>query len=441
MRRLYFRIYLAVLGSLALFAVLVGLSGWVFHELREPDNTGPHSPFLPEVAEHLLPAAMPPATLGQELEFWHNRTKFDLALVSAAGEVISRAGPIPDRIIARYAGSTGTQGVHWHPHGIFTVGLSDGRLLIAASPPNPSGYLFPLRWLGLVFAIGLAVAIATYPLVRRLTRNLEQLQKGVAAFGQGNLKARVAVRGRDEVGKLAQTFNASADRIEALLTGQKRLLANASHELRSPLARLRMAAEAIGASAPEQERQEIARNIAELDGLVDEILLASRLDAGAAGTDARERIDLIGVLAEECAPFDAILTVVPGQSVFVEGDVRLMHRLFRNLLENARRHGGEGDIDVSAACRSSHAVVTVCDRGPGIPESERSRIFEPFCRLPGHSEHAGGTGLGLALVRQIAEKYRGEVQYVAREGGGACFEVMLPLVRPHAAADAALRPA
>ena len=226
-----------------------------------------------------------------------------------------------------------------------------------------------------------------------------------------------------------------------MVTAQKRLLANASHELRSPLARLRMAAEAIGGSAPEQERQEIARNIAELDGLVDEILLASRLDAGAAGTDAREQIDLIGLLAEECAPFDANLTVVPGQSVFVEGDVRFLHRLFRNLLENARRHGGKGEIDVSAACRSSHAVVTVCDRGPGIPESERSRIFEPFYRLPGHSEHAGGTGLGLALVRQIAEKHRGEVLYVSREGGGACFEVTLPLVRPHAAADAALPPA
>ena len=210
-----------------------------------------------------------------------------------------------------------------------------------------------MRWLGIVFAIGLAVAIAAYPLVRRLTRNLEQLQQGVAAFGQGNLQARVAVRGRDEVGKLAETFNASADRIEALVNAQKRLLANASHELRSPLARLRMAAEAIGGAAPRQQQEEIARDIAELDGLVDEILLSSRLDAGAAGTSQRQRIDLIGLLAEECAPFEADLTVVPGQSVFVEGDARLLHRLFRNLLENARRYGGDGPIEVSAACRGA----------------------------------------------------------------------------------------
>ena len=272
MRRLYFRIYLAVLGSLALFAVLVGLSGWLFHELREPDAAGQQPPFMQDVAEHLLPACASPEALGQELQFWHNRTKFDLALLSPGGEVIARAGSVPDGALARFAGSAGTKGVHWRPHGAFAIRFDDGRLLVAASPPHPSGFLLPLRWLGLVFAIGLAVAIGTYPLIRRLTRHLEQLQKGVAAFGRGDLTARVAVRGRDEVGKLALTFNATADRIEALVNAQKRLLANASHELRSPLARLRMAAESIGGAAPREQREEIARNIAELDGLVDEIL-------------------------------------------------------------------------------------------------------------------------------------------------------------------------
>ena len=300
MRRLYFRIYLAVLGSIALFAILVGLSGWVFHELREPDNTGPRSPFISDVAEHLLPAGANPAALAQELEFWHNRTKFGLALLSAGGEVIARAGAIPDGTLAQFASSAASKGVHWHPHGAFAIQLDGGRQLIAIEPPYNSRFLFPLRWLGVVFAIGLAVAISAYPLVRRLTRNLEQLQQGVAAFGQGNLKARVAVRGRDEVGKLAETFNASADRIEALMNAQKRLLANASHELRSPLARLRMAAEAIGEAAPKQQQEEIARDIAELDGLVDEILLASRSTPGRPGPAS-----VSGSTSSACSPRNA----------------------------------------------------------------------------------------------------------------------------------------
>ncbi len=427
MRRLYFRIYLAVLGSLALFALLVALSGFVFREMGEPEQAAPQAPFLSEIAGHLLPADASPAALAQELQFWQSRTKFDLALLSPEGEVIARAGTLPDETLAALANHGG-----WRPHwygrpGAFTIKLNDGRQLVALRPAHSFGLLLPLRWLGLVFAIGLAVAISAYPVIRRLTRNLEQLQEGVARFGQGNLRTRVAVRGRDEVGKLAETFNASADRIEALVKAQKTLLANASHELRSPLARLRMAAEAIGESVPKPQRDEIARNIGELDGLVDEVLLASRLEAEAGFTSSPQQIDLIGLLAEECAPFEADLTAGSGQSVFAEGDTRLMRRLFRNLLENARRYGGQGPIEVSVTSQTGKAIVMVCDRGPGIPEAERSRIFEPFYRPKGRPEGDGGMGLGLSLVRQIAEKHGGVVQYVPRAGNGACFQVTLPL--------------
>ncbi|MGO9547602.1 MAG: sensor histidine kinase [Rhodomicrobium sp.] len=427
MRRLYFRIYLAVLGSLALFAVLVGLTGWIFREFREPDGGRPEIPFVSDVAEHLLPSAASPAALSQELQFWHDRTKFDLALLSPAGKVIAQAGAVPKSSLAALTHSRFRRFHQYVRHGAFAVRLNDGRQLLVVRPSLKPGFPPPLRWLGIVFAIGLAVAVSAYPVIRRLTKNLEQLQRGVAAFGQGNLTARVAARGHDEVGKLAETFNATADRIEALVKAQKTLLAHASHELRSPLARLRMAAEAISTSAPSQEKEEIARNIAELDGLVDEILLASRLEADAGAATGRQKIDLIGLLAEECAPFGVDLDAVPGQPVLIEGDARLIRRLFRNLLENARRHGGQGPIEVTVASVASVANVTVCDRGPGIPDSERGRVFEPFYRLKGHPEGNGGIGLGLSLVRQIAERHRGEVQYVPREGTGACFQVTLPL--------------
>lgn len=429
MRRLYFRIYLAVLGSLALFGVLVGLTGWIFKELRQPE---PEAPFLSDVADHLLPQDASQSVLAQELQFWHKRTGFDLALLSPAGDVVARAGPVSDERLAALVRS-GPHGFHWYArHGAFLVDLAGGRQLVAIRAPPKFGFLFPLRWVGLVFAIGLAVAVCAYPVVRRLTRNLERLQQGVAAFGQGNLGMRVAVSGRDEVGKLAETFNASADRIEALVKAQKTLLANASHELRSPLARLRMAAEAVGATAPAQQQEEIARNISELDELVEEILLASRLDAEAATISDPREIDLAGLLAEECAPFGADLFVVPGKSVPVKGDAKLLRRLFRNLLENARRHGGQGPIEVEMSCNGGRAIVAVCDHGPGIPNSETGRIFEAFYRPKTRSDQNAGTGLGLSLVKQIAEKHLGNVEYVPREKCGACFRVSLPLSSPSA---------
>ncbi len=422
MRRLYFRIYLAVLGSLALFAVLVGLTGWVFRELREPPPI-PEASFLQDAASHLLPQNASPAALAQELQYWHKRTKFDLVLLSPAGEVIAQAGAVPEGTLAALAHARPGH-FHWHQgSGAFAVALDGGRKLLAVKPRPRLGLLFPLRWLGLVFAIGLAVAVCAYPVVRRLTRNLERLEKGVAAFGLGNLKARVAIGGRDEVGKLAGTFNATADRIEALIKAQKTLLANASHELRSPLARLRMAVEA----APEAQREEIARNIAELDELVEEILLASRLDAGAGAAGEPQEIDLAGLLAEECVPFGADLSVTSDRSVLVKGDARLLRRLFRNLLDNARRHGGEGPIEVTIACSATQATVAVCDRGPGIPAAETDRIFEPFYRPKGSAGPNGGTGLGLSLVKQIAQKHSGDVEYVPRGGSGARFKVTMPL--------------
>lgn len=211
------------------------------------------------------------------------------------------------------------------------------------------------------------------------------------------------------------------------MTANKTLLANASHELRSPLSRLRMALERLPASgANPAVSGEIARNIEELDALIGEILLASRIQADNAGTFIEEPVDLAGVLAEECAAFGIEADVPGGMDIFVRGDARLLRRLFRNLLENAARYGGGELAEVTAGLDGATAWVTVCDRGPGIPGDEREKIFEPFYRLKNAPESAGGAGLGLALVRQIAERHGGTVRCLAREGGGSCFEIRLP---------------
>ena len=327
----------------------------------------------------------------------------------------------------------------------FLVRMQDGktvRLRLTRPPPSiwsrpPFGFAWMLVW------VGIAVALATYPIVRTLTRRLERLQRGVQQWGEGDLSARMPETGSDEVAFLAKRFNHAAERVESLikshevlLASQKSLLANASHELRSPLTRIRMGLELMGSGVSPTAKAEIARNIHELDELIEEILLASRLDACEADMGTIELVDLVGLAAEECARVDAelLLPADPlapdsGQVVYelaVEGVAKLLRRAVRNLLENARRHAA-GEVSLRLSLVAQHAEIRVCDQGPGVPDELMQRIFEPFYRQPGATERDGGVGLGLALVKAIAQRHGGRAFCENRPGGGACFIIELPL--------------
>ena len=323
----------------------------------------------------------------------------------------------------------------------FDVRMMDGQVIHIHLPrPPQSSWRVPFGFFWTLGLVGIAVALATYPIVRRLTRRLETLQHSVEQWGDGDLSVRIPVSGSDEVGFLSTRFNHAAQQIEtlvktrdALLASQKSLLANASHELRSPLTRIRMGLEFMAAppaGATNPAKDEITRNIAELDQLIDEILLASRLDAKEADLGTIEPVDLIGLLAEECARAQASLDVqVPGAALPVLGVSKLLRRAVRNLLENARRHAN-GSATVTLSLEGGQARIRVCDSGPGVPEAYQARIFEPFYRLPGASERDGGMGLGLALVKSITLRHGGSVGCSNRDGGGACFEIRLPASTP-----------
>jgi signal transduction histidine kinase len=161
--------------------------------------------------------------------------------------------------------------------------------------------------------------------------------------------------------------------------------------------------------------------------LIEEILLASRLDAKEVDLGTIESVDLVGLCAEECARAQATMDVrCAADLMAVPGVSKLLRRAVRNLLENARRYAA-GDVTLSLDLGDAQAVLQVCDHGPGVPEALQSRIFEPFYRLPGASERDGGVGLGLALVKSITQRHGGSVQCSNRPSGGACFEIRLPL--------------
>jgi signal transduction histidine kinase len=339
-------------------------------------------------------------------------------------------------------------------------GMPSGMPLLVPPPPslNPLPSLTPLSPLAplphasgglgiaaLVVLMFLAVAAGAWPVVRRLTRRLEALQRGVETFGAGALAHRVDETGRDEVAAVASSFNRAAARIEALVQSHRSLLANASHELRSPLARLKMAVSMLEDSAPAQRealRGEIHANIGELDALVEEVLLASRLDASLddAARASQTPVDLLALATEVAARYQArVDTDLPepgpqgvataaAHDFVLRADERLLRRALRNLLENARRYGGdEVLVELTREGVSGAGLeLRVCDRGPGVPEAWRERIFEPFQRLPGHAEREGGVGLGLSLVRQIAQRHGGQIRCQPREGGGTCFILQLP---------------
>lgn len=321
----------------------------------------------------------------------------------------------------------------------FEVQMRDGQSMHLHLPRAPvSPWLRPpYGFFWTLSLVAIAVALATYPIIRKLTRRLERLQNGVEKWGEGDLSFRVPEGGQDEVAFLASRFNQAAQRVQtlvksqdALLASQKSLLANASHELRSPLARIRMGLELMDAPSSPAFKDEISRNITELDQLIEEILLASRLDAREADLGTVESVDLIGMAAEECARAGAELDAAQqdGQStLLVDGVTKLLRRAIRNLLENARRHAA-GSITVTLGRNNGQAMIRVCDRGPGVPEDLRERIFEPFYRLPGATERDGGVGLGLSLVKSITIRHGGTVSCENRPDGGACFVIHLPLV-------------
>jgi signal transduction histidine kinase len=406
--RLYLQIYLTLLASLALVALSLSLLAM----MGRFDTKGPFEERVDRFAAAMFEPAKSPSERQAMIDRLSRGLDADVALFDRQGRFLQGAGnPIasPDDVGPRFRALSAT--------------LPDGTRIVALVRHEMGPRRGHLVFLFLLIAG--AIGIAAYPVVRYLTRRLDTLRESMEKWGAGELAIRAPVAGRDEIATVARTFNTAADRIQALVLSQKSLLANASHELRSPLARLRMATELYEVTQNTSNKNEMIRNLSELDDLVEEILLKSRL-----GSDQPylmdQNIDLLAVAAEEAAIVGAN---VEGSDPVVCGNEKLIRRMIRNLVQNAARHG-KPPIDVTLTEQHGCVEMRVRDYGKGLRPEDMASVFEPFFRPAGRSESDGGWGLGLALVAEIAQLHGGRAYAEEPEGQGACFVVELPLANP-----------
>src|SRR5262245_6751641 len=414
MRRLYLQFYLTILASL-LMVVLGAGALWRFAPAETPsDRAFEMAGVL--VADQLAPAAADLQAQQQAIDRLQARLGIDLALFGSDRRLLGAAGrTVPPPPTRRQTGGW----VHGRGGPAWAIRLPDDRWVVARLPSRPHTPLWGIvAFLG---TIALMVALCAYPVARRLTRRLERLNAKVEALGAGDLSARVKIEGKDEVARLAQSFNRAAARIEELVHAHKMLLANTSHELRTPLSRIRLGIELLRETPDAKLAAALQKDIAELDGLIEQILLSSRIEAVRA-VASPEDVDLLGVAAVEAARYEQCSPA--GESSILRGDRSLLQRMVRNLLDNAHWHGG-APIEVEVRREGDRAVLLVSDRGPGIAEVDRERVFSPFYRASSRAT-VPGSGLGLTLVRQIARQHGGDAMWAGTSQHPSTMRIELP---------------
>lgn len=309
----------------------------------------------------------------------------------------------------------------------------------ADRPPQPGhkpprGLHIPLIPLvtGLVAGVLCAAGLAWY-----FAKPIRQLRQSFALAADGHLDVRAGPgmgARRDELADLGADFDSMVERLQQLLDGQRQLLHDVSHEMRSPLARLQAA---VGLARQQPERLEnslsrVERECERMNQLIGELLTLSRLETGVDGNavpiDIAELMDeLVADARFEGKTRQVEVDFRPGTMGFPLGNAELLHRAIENVVRNALRHSPAGSrIQIEAArVGDDGLVVTVADQGPGVPESELASIFQPFFRSEGSV--GDGYGLGLAIARRVLEHMNGRIEAENRQNGGLIVRLIIPL--------------
>jgi signal transduction histidine kinase len=433
---MFWRIYRHGLLLIFLVALLLAAVGWALGRRlppREPEKIVAY--LAARVDERLADRER----LDADLSELRDAIGLDATVFAPAGSLLTATGAAAPPLSPQQVAVLEEGPAHVPGRGfVFAARLPSGAGYIILGPgPHTPPYG---RWALFLAAVLVALAVGSYPTARSIASPLERLTSVANRLGEGDLSVRTGLRGRGEVGDLARAFDEMAERLERLVRAERELLANVSHELRTPLARIRVALELAAEGDHEKARRylsEIGDDLAELDGLVGEILTAARLDgAGPNGLPVhRAPLELAALLADVAGRFRAAdparpLEVEVGEGLpTVEADAPLLRRLLDNLLDNARKYSEPGTaVTLAARAEPGAVAIEVRDRGIGIDAADLPRLFTPFFRTDrSRARGTGGVGLGLALAKRIAEAHGGTISISSAPGEGTTVRVVLPV--------------
>jgi signal transduction histidine kinase len=433
---LFWRIYGHGLVLIVLIALALSLVAWALGRRMAPREPEKVVAYLAARVEERMTS---PARLEAELRELKEGLGVEATVFAPDGAVRAAAGDRAAPLTPREVAALGRGPIRVDGRGFtFAARLPSGAGYVVAEPmPHTRSYGRLAVFLAAVLAV---LAIGSYPTARSIASPLEKLTAVARRLGEGDLSARAGLRARGEVGELAGAFDEMAERLQRLVRSERELLANVSHELRTPLARIRVALELAAEGDHEKAQRyltEIGDDLAELDGLVEEILTAARLSgAGPSGLPVhRARLELGTLLGEVAARFRAedprrslALEVAEGLPP-VEADAPLLRRLLDNLLDNARKYSEPGaPVTLAARAEPAAVVLEVRDRGIGIDAADLPRLFTPFFRTDrSRARGTGGVGLGLTLAKRIAEAHGGTIAVESAPGQGTTVRVVLPV--------------
>ena len=360
----------------------------------------------------------------------HLRREYEIDLQTAASPLVSAPGLLPygralETALRERFGQDAHVRLEHQKEALYVLDIpvQNGRLHISFPHKRVGTYPYWAVALSFGLSISLGLAVAIF-LSRRLTRPLRELSAAAQQVGVGQRPQLSAIHGVAELDALAHTFNQMSDEVQRLLNNRSTLLAGVSHDLRSPIARMRIALELAQARLEPKQYAAMERYLAQMNQLIADYLVFAQSGV----RRAPQAIDLAPFLQDLCdeAVSDESL-LVSGESVVVMADLLALERALGNLIENALRYATP-PISISLQCENQQAVIAISDCGPGIPEAQRDHIFEPFTRLESsRNDKTGGSGLGLAIVRELCLSNGWEVSLHNNIAHGTTVRLALPL--------------